>query len=280
MDANESDFQELIAHTSMERPVVLDFWAEWCGPCKTLGPILEGLAEEYAGAFLLAKVDVDANQQLAQYVGAQSIPTVMAVFQGQIVSDFVGAQPKAQVKAWLDDLLKKCGVEPPVADVPAPTDPAQAETFWRERLGKDAADSKAQLELGRLLLTRGDDAAAKALLDAVPPAAPEYGPAQAALRLGGLLAVVQEAGGDSVVQGRLAANPADPEARYLAACAASVRGAFADGLQTLIALIAEAGIEPELRKSAKSAAATVLAAAGRDDEEVEALRRQLARLLY
>ncbi len=280
VDVNEADFQALVAQVSMERPVVVDFWATWCGPCKTLGPILEELADKYGGAFLLAKCDVDKNQQLAQYVGAQSIPTVIAIHQGKIVSEFVGAQPKGQVKLWIDELLAACGVSAPTAEVQAPADPVEAEAFWRNRLAAAADDSRAQLELGRLLLLRGADEEGIRWLNAVPAVAPEYGAAQAALRLGGLVTLVQDAGGDAAVRAGLAADPADPRARYLVACADSARGAFTTGLEALIALIGAPGMDPELRKEATSAAATVLAAAGRDDEAIEQLRRKLARLLY
>jgi putative thioredoxin len=106
VDVNEADFQDVVLEQSMTVPVVVDLWADWCGPCKQLSPVLERLAEEYGGRFLLAKVDVDANPRLGQVFQAQSIPMVVAVVKGQPVPLFQGALPEQQVRAYLDELLR------------------------------------------------------------------------------------------------------------------------------------------------------------------------------
>ncbi|MET9180460.1 tetratricopeptide repeat protein [Kitasatospora aureofaciens] len=105
IDVTEETFEAEVVQRSTEVPVVIDFWAEWCGPCKQLSPILEGLAEEYAGAFVLAKIDVDANQLIAQQFGIQGIPAVMAVVAGQLVPLFQGAESAANVRKVLDQLI-------------------------------------------------------------------------------------------------------------------------------------------------------------------------------
>jgi putative thioredoxin len=106
VDVSEADFQDVVLEQSMTVPVVVDLWADWCGPCKQLSPVLERLAGEYGGRFLLAKVDVDANPRLAQVFQAQSIPMVVAVVKGQPVPLFQGALPEQQVAAYLDELLR------------------------------------------------------------------------------------------------------------------------------------------------------------------------------
>jgi putative thioredoxin len=106
VDVNEADFQDVVLEQSMTVPVVVDLWADWCGPCKQLSPVLERLAQEYGGRFLLAKVDVDANPRLGQVFQAQSIPMVVAVVKGQPVPLFQGALPEQQVRAYLDELLR------------------------------------------------------------------------------------------------------------------------------------------------------------------------------
>ncbi|MQS14070.1 tetratricopeptide repeat protein [Streptomyces kaniharaensis] len=105
IDVTEDTFETEVVQRSTEVPVVIDFWAEWCGPCKQLSPILEGLAEEYAGQFVLAKIDVDANPLLSQQFGIQGIPAVMAVVAGQLVPLFQGAESAANVRKVLDQLI-------------------------------------------------------------------------------------------------------------------------------------------------------------------------------
>ncbi|NNC40636.1 MAG: thioredoxin, partial [Acidimicrobiia bacterium] len=104
-DVDTAGFNEHVIQRSHEVPVVVDFWAEWCGPCKTLGPTLERLTNEAGGVFELAKVDVDQNQELAGQMGVQGIPTVVAFKDGQPVSQFTGALPEAKVKEWLAEFM-------------------------------------------------------------------------------------------------------------------------------------------------------------------------------
>jgi putative thioredoxin len=119
IDVTEETFNNDVALRSRTTPVIVDLWAEWCGPCKQLSPVLEKLANEAAGAWVLARIDVDANPRLAQAFQAQSIPMVVAVIGGQMVDAFAGAMPEAQVKQWLTQVLAvadQLGVQPAAGD--------------------------------------------------------------------------------------------------------------------------------------------------------------------
>jgi putative thioredoxin len=126
IDVTEATFQTEVLERSLTTPVVIDFWAEWCGPCKQLSPVLEKLAQEYAGAWVLAKVDVDSNQRLAQMFRVQGIPMVYAVAGGQPLDAFTGVVPEAQLRQWLDAVLKAAGGQAPVTEDPRLSEADQA----------------------------------------------------------------------------------------------------------------------------------------------------------
>jgi putative thioredoxin len=112
MDVTDGTFDDLVVERSRERPVVVDFWAEWCGPCHALAPVLEAAISERGGAVELAKVDVDANPDLSRRFGVSGIPAVKAFKEGRVVAEFVGARSPASVSAWLEEVLA-----PPRADM-------------------------------------------------------------------------------------------------------------------------------------------------------------------
>ena len=127
LDVSEEDFQSAVLDRSLEVPVVLDLWADWCEPCKQLSPMLERLAEEFGGRFLLAKVDTDANPRLAQALRVQGIPAVKAVVQGQLIGEFTGVLPEAELRQWLTELVTMAetqfGMAAPEDAAPLPAPP-------------------------------------------------------------------------------------------------------------------------------------------------------------
>lgn len=171
VEVTDADFMETVVEESNRRPVVVDLWASWCGPCRTLGPILEKAAQDRGGRFLLAKLDVDANPYTAGQFGVQSIPTVVAFRDGRPVSRFIGAYPEEWVNDWVDELL------PSEADHSAAEaleeersgDVADAEQGYRDALAADPDNRAAKLGLGRILAERGDVEEARGLLAPMQP---------------------------------------------------------------------------------------------------------------
>jgi len=163
IDVTEATFQTEVLERSLQTPVVIDFWAEWCGPCKQLSPVLEKLAVEADGAWVLAKVDVDSNPRLAQMFRTQSIPMVYAIVGGQPIDAFTGVVPETQLRQWLDAVLKAAGV-----DVEVPADPRlnaaddallsgdldAAEQAYRKILAESPAEQSAEAGLAQVELFR------------------------------------------------------------------------------------------------------------------------------
>jgi putative thioredoxin len=176
VDVTDATFEQMVVEESKTRPVVVDLWAEWCGPCKSLGPILEKVAAERGGQFLLAKLDVDTNPSTAQAFGVQSIPTVVAFKDGQPVNGFVGAYPEQAVNEFVDSVL------PSEADVEVEEAKAEelagdvegAEQAYRDALAEDPDNRDARVGLARILVQRGLlDEARELIAPVLPDAAAE-----------------------------------------------------------------------------------------------------------
>jgi putative thioredoxin len=173
-DVDEASFEEAVLERSHEVPVVVDFWAEWCGPCRTLGPVLERLAREADGAWLLAKVDVDSNPYIAQELRIQGIPAVWAFRDGRPVSRFVGALPEDEVRQWLAQLGPTSGdlAVAEGAEAEARGDLEAAAAAYRRALQEEPGHGEARSALERveLALRSGslDEGALRARLEADP----------------------------------------------------------------------------------------------------------------
>ncbi|MFN8644012.1 MAG: thioredoxin [Candidatus Binatia bacterium] len=235
-DVSDADFETRVLQRSRQVPVVVDFWAPWCGPCRTLGPLLERLADEHAGAFELAKVNIDENPGLAQAFRVQSIPMVIGLRDGQLANHFVGALPEEAVRQFLASLLPSAAerrAEEGLALLGAGRE-AEAEAAFRAILAEEPRLDQALLGLATVLDGRGEDDEALALLDRVG-----LGPyRQAADRLAAAIRIRQSGAGDvDGLRARLATAPDDLEARFTLAQALAAAGQHEEALQHYLAIV-------------------------------------------
>lgn len=238
-DVTESDFEAAVLEQSMQVPVLLDCWAPWCGPCKALGPVLEKLAADYGGRFLLAKLNTDEAPQIAAALGLRSIPMVVLFSGGRPVDQFVGALPEGQVRAFLDKHLPEAGPElggSPVDELRAGAaqapDAETAEAMLREALAVEPGHAEASLDLAERLIARGELGEATALLQAVP--ATEHSARHTALAKRLELAANRPVGDAATLQARIAANAKDFDARFDLAALLAFEGDFAAAFDQLL----------------------------------------------
>ncbi|SNT07885.1 putative thioredoxin [Asanoa hainanensis] len=249
IEVTEATFQTEVLERSMTTPVVIDFWAEWCEPCKQLSPVLEKLAAEGGGAWVLAKIDVDANQRLAQMFRVQGIPMVFAVVGGQPVDAFSGVVPEAQLRQWIGAVLKAGGVE-----VETPADP--------------------RLESADDALMVGDLDAAEAAYKKILFEAPADAAAEAGLAQVGLFRRVQ--GVDAAAA--LSAAPDDIPAQLLAADVEVLGGEAERAYKRLVDLVRRSVGDD--KETVRKHLVTLFTIAGPDDPAVSAARRALASALF
>lgn len=268
IDVNTENFQRDVVDRSRQQPVVVDLWAPWCQPCRTLGPTLEKLAAEAQGAWLLAKVNVDENPQISQMFGVQGIPAVKAVWQERLVDEFTGALPESQVRAWLKRFLPAAAAPAaPAEDLAAleASDPREAAARYRVLLAEQPTD-ELRLALGRLLLLQGSEEAL-ALLGEIAPGSPAHSRAQ------GMLSYPE-----FFLSAADAAAEGPSGAAYAQAAADARAGRHAEAAQALLGIVArDRGFRADAGRKALLA---LLATLGDENPLASEYRRKLSALLF
>lgn len=236
-DVSDADFEVAVIERSLQVPVLLDCWAPWCGPCKTLKPMLEKLVQAYGGQFVLAKLNSDECPGVAQALQLRSIPHVFLIKGGQLVDQFTGALPEGQVRAFLDKHLTVPAdpLDELLEQAAGAPDPALAEALLRQALAMAPGHLQATLDLAERLIARGALDDAQALLDSVAEDAREDRHAALGKRI--QLARNRPQGDPAALAARIAANPKDFEARFALAAIQAFEGDFNAAFDHLLEVV-------------------------------------------
>ncbi len=274
------DFQALVIENSYKQPVLVDFWAEWCGPCKSLAPVLAKLAEEYNGKFILAKVDTEKEQELATHFGIKSLPTMKVIFNGQIAGERVGAVPESEIRALIDPLIISESDKVMEAAMVAHNEgrTQDALDLMNQALAHDPDNVDLKINIAKLVAAEGDMQSASALLDSLSEEESKNDEAvklrakiNFAKQLEGLLTTEQ-------IESRLAENPEDLEALLDKSHHLSASGLYEEAMETLIQIMT---IDRKFQDDAgRKGLLALFDMLGGEQEAVQKYRRKLFTLLH
>ncbi|MDP2833634.1 MAG: co-chaperone YbbN [Pseudomonadota bacterium] len=278
-DVDAGNFQQVVLEGSQQVPVLVDFWAEWCGPCRALKPLLEKLAAEFQGKFILAKVDSDKNQDIATQFGVRGIPSVKAFFGGAIVDEFSGAIPESEIREFLKRLIPSPAGELHIAAGRARDQGnlAEALKLLGEAAQLDARNEAVRLDAADILVELGQLDEARRLFDSLSPLARMEERAQQVLARLGFAEGGRQSGDAAGLRSRIAEQPDDMAARMQLANQLVAAGRHQEGLEELLEMVRRDRAWNE--EAARKAILAVFSLLGGLGPLVPEYRRKLARVL-
>jgi putative thioredoxin len=272
-------FETDVLRKSQETPVLVDFYADWCGPCKSLGPILEKLADEYQGAFILAKIDADAEQMLVQGMGVRSLPTVVLFKDGQPADHFMGALPEGEIRAMLDKHVERAE-QSPVERAEALVEAGEydeAIALFQLITADDPENYDVYLKMSQALLKKGDLASAEAIIERLPEVHKLDPRAKAVVASKAFLELLEGAPDRATCEARIAAHDADSEARYFLAVHDMMSDAVEAAIEGLLHLVR---VDRQFKEDgARQLLLQIFDRLGAEDPRARAGRKKLAAML-
>ena len=274
------NFQNLVLEKSIDKPVLVDFWADWCQPCQTIMPMLAKLAEEYAGKFELAKVNADEEQELAAHFGIKSLPTMKLFYQGQIVDERMGAVPESDIRTMIDKHIVSESDQMVQAAMMAyqQGNTAQALEVLNNALAKDPENSELKVTIAQMVYGEGDTESALALLDSLDSEGAKLDAAiklRAEINLASQLADLPDL---SEIEQRLAQNPADLDALLQKSRHLTAQADYDNAMECLLTIMrTDRGFEDDVGRTSLLELFDVL---GGEHPSVQRYRRKLFNLLH
>ncbi len=279
-DVSTRDFADRVISASMERPVLVDFWADWCGPCKALGPLLERVVTSYGGKVLLAKLNVDENRELSTQLGIRSIPTVKIFLNGAVADEFVGAVPEEQIRSIIDSLAVTDTEELLMyaAQLVEQEQIEEAQSVYATILEENPGHSGALIGLARLMIRKGQDEDARKLLASIPDTDERYEEAQSLLGLFEFVQICEQHGGLERAMETAGRNSGDLETQYILGCCFAANNSYRQAFETFLSIVKKDRQFGDAK--AHKAMLILFTVVGAQDELTEEFRKKLALELF